>query len=483
MRRLTLLISGLVVAAAATLANTAERGKSLRAGAATSNLTPDLGVLLDGSIMQVGPARHIHDELLARCLVLEAGSTRLAFVVCDNTMIATEVADEARRRIRERTGLPPECVLIAATHTHSTPRALELGLGEEHRAYRKFLIARVVDGVQRAINLLAPAEVGWGQGRKPEFLQNRRWFMPEGAVPPDPFGGRTDQVLMGAPVSARTKPAGPVDPEVFVLAVRHRDGRPLAVLANYGLHYIGGVPPGRVSADYFGVFADEVQRLLGADRQDPPFVAMMSNGTSGDVNAIPAKASEAASSPPARAWAYPRMQEVGESVAREVKRVIDGLSYRSDVLLGAADSELQLAVRRPDAARLDWARSTLAGAKDPGRMTRPQVYAREAQHLANYPPVQAVRVQAWRIGDLGVAMIPCEVFAETGLAIKRGSPWAATFTIELANGYHGYLPSPAQHALGGYETWPARSSLLEVEAEPKIRDEVLRLLAALAVGR
>ena len=33
------------------------------------------------------------------------------------------------------------------------------------------------------------------------------------------------------------------------------------------------------------------------------------------------------------------------------------------------------------------------------------------------------------------------------------------------------------HAWGGYETWPARSSFLEVEAAPKIRDSLLDLLA------
>ena len=86
-------------------------------------------------------------------------------------------------------------------------------------------------------------------------------------------------------------------------------------------------------------------------------------------------------------------------------------------------------------------------------------------------------LQAIRIGELGIAAIPCEVFAETGLAIKARSPLRPTFTIELANGYNGYLPTPEQHALGGYETWPARSSYLEVQAEPKIRSAVLGLLS------
>jgi hypothetical protein len=47
-----------------------------------------------------------------------------------------------------------------------------------------------------------------------------------------------------------------------------------------------------------------------------------------------------------------------------------------------------------------------------------------------------------RIADLGIAAIPCEVFAEIGLAIKHESPSKQTFTIELANGYNGYLPAP-----------------------------------------
>ncbi|MBC8117391.1 MAG: hypothetical protein H7062_23585, partial [Candidatus Saccharimonas sp.] len=66
------------------------------------------------------------------------------------------------------------------------------------------------------------------------------------------------------------------------------------------------------------------------------------------------------------------------------------------------------------------------------------------------------------------------------LALKKESPLPATFTIELANGYNGYLPTPGQHELGGYETWRARSSYLATDAEPKIRAALLGLLKAVA---
>ena len=64
------------------------------------------------------------------------------------------------------------------------------------------------------------------------------------------------------------------------------------------------------------------------------------------------------------------------------------------------------------------------------------------------------------------------------LTIKKDSPLRPTFTVSLANGYNGYLPTPAQHALGGYETWRARSSYLEVNASRRVTDTVLELLKA-----
>ena len=70
----------------------ASKPTPFRAGAATSMITPPLGVSLDGTIMQIGPARHIHDELYARCVVLDDGRTRVAIVVCDTTMVSTAVA-------------------------------------------------------------------------------------------------------------------------------------------------------------------------------------------------------------------------------------------------------------------------------------------------------------------------------------------------------------------------------------------------------
>ena len=82
-----------------------------------------------------------------------------------------------------------------------------------------------------------------------------------------------------------------------------------------------------------------------------------------------------------------------------------------------------------------------------------------------------------RIGSLAIVGLPCEVFTESGLEIKRRSPFKSTFTISLANGYNGYLPPTDQLLMGGYETWRARSSYLSADSEPKIKMTIKQMLS------
>jgi hypothetical protein len=99
----------------------------------------------------------------------------------------------------------------------------------------------------------------------------------------------------------------------------------------------------------------------------------------------------------------------------------------------------------------------------------------QAVYLQENPRCEVV-LQALRIGELGIATFPNEVYGLTGLKIKLQSPLARTMNIELANGAAGYIPPPEQHRLGGYNTWPARTAGLEVQAEPKMVDQLLGLL-------
>jgi hypothetical protein len=448
--------------------------RQFRAGAATSNITPRLGASINGYFND-RIAVHVHDELYARCLVLDDGQTRLAIVVCDSCMIPREILDAAKRRVEQKWGLAPDHILISATHTHTAPTCAAVFQSDPDPQYVEFLVARIADSVARAINNLAPAKIAWGVGREPNQVFNRRWKMKPGTVPPNPFGGTNDLVRMNPPVESPNlaEPAGPTDPEVSIVSVQSPEGRPIALLANYSLHYVSTGRDNEISADYYGAFADRIQQLLGADRLDPPFVAMLSNGTSGDINNINFRQKRAPLPP------YEQIRVVAGAVAAAALRVCQTLQYRDWVPLGVQQTEIKLGVRLPRPEEVARAETVLAKATGAELKSTEQAYARETVLMKNYPKQVPVLIQAMRIGELGIAAIPCEVFAETGLAIKQKSPLKPTFTIELANGCNGYLPTPEQHRLGGYETWRARSSYLETEAAPKIFDTLMALFARL----
>ena len=296
--------------------------------------------------------------------------------------------------------------------------------------------------------------------------------MKPGTSMPNPFGGQ-DKVVMNPGIGNPNllEPAGKPDPEVSFISVQSTDGKPIALLASYSLHYVGGVPTGHISADYFAVFAERIRELLKAEKQDPPFVGIMSNGTSGNVNNINFRGPTEKNPP------YAKMKIVADDVAREVFRVYSTIQHYDWVPLRSEQEELRLEVRKPDQQMIAWANGVLSRPDTIVPVHRHEkTYAERTLKMLDWPDNVDILLQTFRIGDLGVAAIPFETFAETGMEIKAKSPFRPSFTIELANGSYGYLPTPEQHALGGYETW-FTTNKVEVEASVKIVEKILELFA------
>ena len=110
---------------------------------------------------------------------------------------------------------------------------------------------------------------------------------------------------------------------------------------------------------------------------------------------------------------------------------------------------MSLAYRVPGPGRLAWAEQEVEKMGNRLPRSQPEIYAKESLYLHERQQTELI-LQALRIGDLGITAIPNEVFAITGLKLKRQSPLTNMFNISLANGAEGYIPPPEQHALGGY---------------------------------
>lgn len=467
--------------AARATSQTTDAKPVLKAGAATANITPPLGEPIVGNFA-TPPASHIHDELHARCLVLDDGRTKLAIVLCDNVGVTREVFDAAKKIVAERNGIPPTHVLAAATHTHSGTSARSndrLRPNDPMTSYQQFLAQRIADVIQTASNNLEPARIGWGAVDVPGPLFNRRWLLKPGKTAKNPFGGEDRAQMNPGRNPDILEPAGPTDPQVSFLAVESAEGRPIALLANYSLHYVGGVPNGHISADYFACFANRIGDLLGADpRAFPPFVGIMSNGTSGDVNNIDVKGTPSRSYGP-----YEKMNEVANEVAEAVAGAYRDVEFRDYVTLDAEYRELPLAARKPTPEQLDYARKVLEKPEDAPRYhSLERHYAQRTLAMEKAPDKVSVPLQTLRIGDLGIATAPFEVFTETGLEIKERSPLRPTFTIELANGSYGYLPTPRHFEIGGYETWLGTNNV-EPETSTKMVKALMEMFAELDAKR
>jgi len=440
-----------------------------RAGAVSVDITPQkLPVIVNGNFTQRQTSTVI-DRLHARCLVLDDGTTRLAIVVVDTCMIPRELIDQAKELAGQATGIPVDRMLVSATHTHCAPSAMGLLGSSVDVDYAKWLPGKIAEGIVLAAKNLAPARIGWTVTDNWDQTNCRQWITRPDKMLVDPFGVKSIRSMMypGYENPDFIAPSGPIDPGLSLLAVQALDGRPLAVLANYSMHCFFGTET--LSGDYFGKFSDGIGKMIGAREVDPPFVGMMSQGTSGDSHW--------------KNFSQPRKQPTGveysDAMIRSAAPAIAGIQYHDHVSLAMAETKVTLRRRVADESRLAWARKIVAEMGDQIPKDLTEIYAREQLFIAAEPE-RELKLQALRIGELGITAIPNEVYGITGLKLKAQSPLQPTFNISLANGADGYIPPPEQHILGGYPTWAARTAGLVPEAEPRIVEAVLGLLEKVA---
>lgn len=441
-------------------------GADFSAGAAALNIDPPkLPVLQNGGFLQRSAGK-VSQPLFARSLVLSEGGERIAICVVDTCMVDRELCDRAKALASGKTGIREDRILISATHTHSAPSAMRcLGCPADPE-YPAFLAPKIAQSIEQAAAAARPASAGWAVADAGHYTNCRRWIFLPHKMGRDPFGRVSVRAMMhpGHLNPATAGPAGPIDPDLTVLSIRDRAGRPLAVLGNFSMHYYGAA---NLSSDFTG----RVCRILEEELVPAggrPFVALMSQGTSGDLHfmdyALPASRQPFKGKPDGFERYCRGLAELALGAIREA-------AHRPDPSIAMAEATLTLKRRVPDEARLEWAAPIVAGIKDVPA-NRKEVYAAEAEWLRDNPAAE-LKLQAIRIGDRGITAIPNEVYGITGLKLKMQSPLQATMNIELANGAEGYIPPPEQHHLGGYTTWPARTAGLEVEAEPKIVESLL----------
>ena len=394
---------------------------AFKAGAARVVITPPVGVELTG--YGFGPSVGILDDLEAQALVLEQRAEVMVIVTADLLLVGADLVAGVRRRVQEALGIPGERVLLAASHTHSGPAAAPLRQwGVMDADYLRNLESQLVGLVGLAQRNLQEARLGVGLGRLENISENRR------------------------------RRGGPIDPEVPVLRVDNRQGEPLALLFNFGCHPVSlHSYRNLISPDYPGYARAVIRGVLGLN-----VVALFALGAAGDSN--PAGYAAGQTTPR-------RSRQIGAILGCEVARVALGLETRQDPELRVKRTmvELPVAPLPPEAELRAFHEQFAAQAARWRAEGRPfaevsvaeikRDWARDALAAWAAGATQGSRpceIQGIRLGGAALVSMPLEVFAETSLAIKQGSPASPTFLCSATNAALGYLPTREVYEVEDY---------------------------------
>ena len=458
--------SAILILGAITMSSAAAQNapKYLKVGAAVADSTPvKFPVIVNGGFLPHLESV-VHDPLHVRALCIDDGTTCVLLGTADVCVLPEDVVSQVKDGICAKIDIPRENIEISSTHCHSAPSLAALLGVPRDETYVPYFIQKAVEAYVAAYNNRTDARMAAAIDFDPDNVYCRRFLMKEGKAwtqNRDFTGSKGDRAQMnpGTKIGDAVCRTGIPNPIVSVVAFQTPDGKPLALLANYSTHYAGAP---NLSADYFGVFAEEMRQRLGADEN---FVAIMTNGTSGDTNCIDF-------------YNVNRkfdMYSVGKSVADAAQRACAKMEFVDWAPLRMTQCEFPVRIRKGTPEQVALAKAHLTSIHNEVKDVN-DAYALQTVKLSELPDERVLTLQSLRLGDVGIAFLPNETYSATGHGIRSESPAPLTFVVSMANGYAGYLPTEGDFELGGYTTWRAMSSCCEPAAEGKIRAKLVELL-------
>ena len=448
----------------------------------------------------------ISDPLFVRALVLDDGREQFALVTMDVTAIgartisqnilsdsADDFVPRLRQRIEDELELPGRHVNVCASHTHQVPRML---CDDDAQ------IEKTIEAIRQARQNMEPVTVGVGSGHEADLVCNRTMMMKDGSdctirsyhapMPPD------DQV----------ESLRPIDPEIGVLRIDRLDGNAFAVIYNFATHLSLGAPNGTrgtITADHVGVTLQYLEDNIGGgvmafflqgalgdaqeacvfDTQHPP--SAFDYGTRLGQSILEAcrgiETAPATLGLASRTVELPLRTDIPQLIAalrHEQAKMLASLRYTSLNFKAFLPLYLKYSLNPNHPSHWAYRYMHAADSGDTGleamdernraavdqyldSIRKMERMADNEENLATLEKHQEVideigtttvpaEFQGIRIGDCVFITAPMEVLAETGLKLKKTSPFDRTYVVSLANGYLHYAPPASYYPRHGYET-------------------------------
>lgn len=433
----------------------------LLCGVSEMDITPSLGSTMPGYFMD-RKSTGVIDRLYAKALVVDHDGSAVAFVVLDTILVPREVVENVRQRVGRHTDIPPERVMISATHTHTGPAVATTTFYKEDESYLRWLAVKAADAVIVAYRGRKEARIGFGAGHEEDIAFHRRFIMKDGTLRTNPGIGNPEI----------DRPAGPIDPQVGVIRIDDADGRPMGVVTNYAVHTdtVGGT---EYCADFPGELSVVLKKALGEQT-----VSLFMMGASGNINHYNVLGGriEDYAKPLSRHY-----MKMGRILAGEVLKVREKIRTTGEARVEERNTAVTLRYRQPTPEQIEEARYKLANLPESNVEVN---FAKELLEAARRGEgTTEAEIQTIAVGDFAVVGLPAEIFVEFGLQIKAESPYGLTLINELCNGIVGtYVCTREAYRLGGYEPRITAGNRLQEETGDMFVESAVKLLRELKSG-
>jgi len=426
-------------------AQTVRPSETLRAGVAVVDITPPIGYRMSGYFYE-RLSTAVMNPLHAKAIVLRQQDQSAALVFCDLIGLSREVTSRARKQASEKTGIPPENILIAATHSHTGPLYFgslrkqfhDVAVAKhgsdpcEEVDYAGVLAEKIAQVIAQADAATKPVRLQAGVAQQQRLSFNRRFHMKDGTVRFNPGVLNPDIV----------RAAGPIDPGVGMVFFRGIDGdSAIAAMVNFALHLdtVGGT---EYAADYPYYLEQSLRQSFGDN-----FVLLFGTGTCGDINHIDVTKKERL-----------KTDYIGQTLAETVRAKVNELKTAAEPALAVRREIVEAPLQHYGPEKIAWARENIkkVGTSELSFLEQVEAYKiLDIEMLAG--EIIPLEVQVFRLSrDVAVVGLPGEIFVDLGLAIKRASPFPVTLVIELCQDDPDYIPTQKAFAEGSYETVNSR---------------------------
>ncbi len=418
-------------------------------GAATTDITPDRPVALDGQF-NTRISRKVETPLTASAVAIEAreggrATDQAVLVSLDIVAIRPPVLTAVRERLREKVPeLDPRKLVLTATHTHTAP-VTETGKYliptnnvMQPPEYVAFLADRVAGMIAQAWNSRQPGGVSWALGSA-AIAHNRRALYASGKA--TMYGSISSNEFRGLENGE--------DHALQTLFFWKRDGQPLAACIHVPCPAQEVEHLNAINADYWHPARLRLRAALTND-----LIILGWPGAGGDVSPH-RMLRKAAEDRMLKLRGLTAVEDIGRRIAAEAADLF--ALARRDVQTNPAFAhrvaELELPVRRVTEQEVEDARKQIAKLKasgDTGRRGNWYQATVDRFQTQDQHPTWPTEIHVVRLGDIVIATNPFELFHEYGDQIQGRSRALQTIVVQLTASSSGYLPTQRAVEGGGY---------------------------------